>query len=207
MHNERDIDGDGVTFYDHEYPIKASSYDQGLRGYLKILHKQRPDDPLNQRQEFYSHYTSEDKDGYQLIFHDPFEIPSDHSISFYTQKDHEKTFKITPEFVTYDETFADYSLEERGCYLNEERKLKYFQVHNQVNCLEECLSDFMSLECGCVKFYMIRNQSTRICGLTDSKCFENAEEIFRTNEKDCNCVGSCEILKYQIELHSMKKKM
>jgi acid-sensing ion channel, other len=152
--------------------------------------------------ESYYRNTIKALDGNQLIFHDPFEVPSKYSSTFYTAADQMTRFLITPELITYDESFTDYSLEERGCFLKNERKLKFFKVYNRANCEHECLSEMMAVTCNCVKFFMIRNKSTRVCGLSDEKCFTKVDQEFDNKVGDCNCLQPCEMLKYTIEKQS-----
>lgn len=46
---------------------------------------------------------------------------------------------------------------------------------------------------------MTRGSSTRICGVSDMKCFENVENSLRNFIKDCKCYEPCENIKYNIE--------
>lgn len=48
----------------------------------------------------------------------------------------------------------NYSPDQRQCFFNSERKLRFFKIYTQNNCESECLSNFTRLECGCVKFSM-----------------------------------------------------
>lgn len=161
-------------------------------------------DYKNKHPEAHHQHPSEVLDGFHLIFHDPFEIPSRHSAHYYTMTNQTLNFLILPELVLHDESIEGDSLEDRNCYLENERQLKYFKVYNQPNCEHECLSDLMSSTCGCTKFFIVRNNSTRICGLSDSICFNKVDAKFLDYFlPSCNCLKNCKTLKYNIEKQSV----
>jgi hypothetical protein len=54
----------------------------------------------------------EDRDGYHLIIHDPFEIPSDNSVNIFTMANRTVEYFINPKIISFDETFRSYDLEE-----------------------------------------------------------------------------------------------
>jgi hypothetical protein len=52
--------------------------------------------------------------------------------------------------------------------------------------------------CGCAQFYMVREVSTRVCGVADMKCYKKVDE--ESQEKDwCKCYIECGEIEYQTE--------
>ena len=45
-----------------------------------------------------------------------------------------------PEIQKSDDFFKDFDLNDRNCYFEGERKLKYFKIYTQRNCQNECYS-------------------------------------------------------------------
>jgi acid-sensing ion channel, other len=78
--------------------------------------------------------------------------------------------------------------------------LKFFKVYNRANCEHECLAQITLNACNCVQFYMVRNSSTRICGVADEKCFRKIEESFEVEKEKCKCLQPCERVKYEVEV-------
>lgn len=86
----------------------------------------------------------------------------------------------------------------RNCYLENEKQLQFFKVYNKVNCEHECLTQMTIRSCGCVQFFMVRNESTRICGSNDENCFIKVEKNFENNKQSCACYDPCKFMKYDI---------
>ncbi|CAO1411437.1 unnamed protein product [Diamesa serratosioi] len=122
---------------------------------------------------------------------------------------------IKPKMTITEEDLREYSLERRNCYFDGEKNLRFFKQYTKYNCEQECLSNFTLKSCGCVKFSVIRDSVTKICGAYDMDCYENAEnELFngdmnaesRDDKKKykmltaCQCLPKCDSLKYEIEL-------
>lgn len=52
------------------------------------------------------------------------------------------------------EGLRNYKPNQRQCFYNSERQLRFFKIYTETNCEIECLSNFTKSECGCVKFSM-----------------------------------------------------
>lgn len=103
----------------------------------------------------------------------------------------------------------------RGCLFSYERYLKFFKIYTKSNCEVECITNYTLSECGCVKFHMPRNKTTRICGANDVSCYnlaqynmlkhEIVEEMnkksddFDTNQA-CKCLPVCNSIEYDADL-------
>jgi hypothetical protein len=54
---------------------------------------------------------------------------------------------------------------------------------------------------------MVRNASTRICGVADEKCFRKIEENFDQAKGKCECLQSCYTVKYDVQAKKLSGKM
>jgi hypothetical protein len=52
------------------------------------------------------------RDGFHLIIHDPYEIPSEKSVNVFTLTNQTVEFLINPKIVSFDETLRTYEFEE-----------------------------------------------------------------------------------------------
>ncbi|XP_031639854.1 uncharacterized protein LOC116351846 [Contarinia nasturtii] len=63
-----------------------------------------------------------------------------------------KCLKAT--MITKSEGLRYYSPEQRQCFFNSDRQLRFYKIYTQNNCESECLANFTRTMCGCVKFSM-----------------------------------------------------
>lgn len=91
-----------------EYPVKTLNKNLGL--FLKLVPNQyRTGNSMN---IFENVHRSDVKDGFHLIFHDPFEIPSESSSYFQAVSNRTLNYFVTPELAEIDESLLDYLPEE-----------------------------------------------------------------------------------------------
>lgn len=90
----------------------------------------------------------------------------------------------------------------RNCYLDHEKPLKVFAKYTTKNCKRECLAEFVFKQCGCVAFYHVADNSTRLCAFQEKSCHESASREFLENlehEAKFGCLPACTQLDYDIE--------
>jgi hypothetical protein len=155
--------------------------------------------------EYNKNYYNETKpdemrNGYQFMLHEPFEVLSDDAIPLFAITGEKLNYFIVPEKMSYDESIVDFTPEERNCWFDGERQLNFFRVYNRPNCEHECLASQMVQSCNCVSFYLIRNESMRICSASDENCFRKVEENFQNTKEICKCYQPCEYIKYSVTL-------
>lgn len=63
---------------------------------------------------------------------------------------------IKPKLITTLNGLRNYKPNDRQCFYDSERKLRFYKIYTQNNCEMECLANFTKIECGCVKFSMPR---------------------------------------------------
>lgn len=61
---------------------------------------------------------------------------------------------IEPKIFDISHGLSNYKPNQRGCFFNSERRLRFFKIYTKYNCEQECLANFTKKECGCVKFSM-----------------------------------------------------
>lgn len=92
-----------------KYPVKGPRFHElGLKGIF--------DQPKVKFMKTVSIITDirpkEDRDGYHLIIHDPYEIPTDKSVNVFTLANQTVEYLISPKVISFDKTLRKYSLEE-----------------------------------------------------------------------------------------------
>ena len=94
----------------------------------------------------------------------------------------------------------------RRCYLKDEKQLEFFNVYTKTNCEHECLTQLTLKSCGCVQFFMARKPNTKICGISDEKCFEDVENKFNEDKSGCKCYDPCDYVKYEVKLQNTESE-
>lgn len=98
--------------------------------------------------------------GFRISFHSPDEIPRVTSDSVRIPIDQQLYISLNPKIVATAEALRSYSPENRGCFFQSDRKLRFFKTYNQRNCGFECLANYTKELCGCVAFWMPGNCET-----------------------------------------------
>lgn len=96
--------GQNYSSVELEYPLRTDSQEYGLsaRFVQGTFNK-----TVEWRNLFEDSHPSEVLDGFRLIFHDSFELPSMSSTQFYTLTNHSIKFLITPEKADIDDSLMD----------------------------------------------------------------------------------------------------
>jgi acid-sensing ion channel, other len=118
---------------------------------------------------------------------------------------------ITPEIIQTDEDLKDIDPNERGCFFQGEKKLKYFKVYSRRNCELECISDYLGslIAFNCSQFYMARRNEQKVCDHRfEAKIRLEASKFMRPYKKTplnetfrgCSCLDECNSIKYKTEV-------
>jgi acid-sensing ion channel, other len=191
------------------YPLNVSEY---RSGFLSVLQQSRWKRPLD-----INHHEKFNYQGINYFIHSPYEMISRETPSHQSIVNHSMIIYLNPQKTIIDEALEKYSPERfelvfktcgdfssyhddfrRGCYLNEEKPLKFFKIYTENNCRSECLANKTLAVCGCAQFYMVREVSTRICGVADMKCYKKVENEYQ-NQDLCKCYLECGEIKYRTE--------
>jgi hypothetical protein len=188
------------------YPLNVSEY---RSGFSSVLQQTRFNQPLGS-----NHHETYNHQGINYYIHSPYELISRETASHQSIVNHSLIIYLSPQKTLIDKALEEYSPERyhlllwkplelvdvfrRGCYLKMEKSLKFFKIYTRNNCRSECLANKTVAVCGCAQFYMVREVSTRVCGLQDMKCYKKVEEASLENDW-CECYFDCGEIEYRTE--------
>jgi hypothetical protein len=159
-----------------------------------------------------NHHETFDYQGVKFLIHNPYELFSKQSASHTTVANSSMIVYLNPQKTIIDEVLQKYNpkrfemnlkriddssffVSRRGCYLEKEKPLKFFKKYMRNNCKSECLANRTVAVCGCAQFFMVREPSTRICGVNDMKCYKEVEKQLQ-NQDECDCLLECGEIEY-----------
>lgn len=111
---------------------------------------------------------------------------------------------ITPNVITTDSDLKTFDWQDRECFLEDEKYLRFFKRYTLRNCQIECFSNSSADVCGCVPFDVIRDDATPICELLDYPCVIDLHDDMRLSKmhekvRSCNCLPLCTSVSYDYE--------
>lgn len=104
---------------------------------------------------------------------------------------------MRPKFTTTSEGLRKYNPDHRGCFFNDERRLRFFKTYTKNSCDLECLANFTVMHCGCVHFSM-PSESKSFVSITflHYPCCINTLQVSSHLRKQNN--ESLRLFKYQV---------
>lgn len=137
-----------------------------------------------------------------IMPHLPNELPFD---AFRLPYGDMMTIDVRVKSFRADESVNKISVEQRECYFEDEKKLKYFKSYTRKNCFTECIANITLHRCGCAKIDMVRDKNTKVCNFTELVCASNIRKYLREEDySECACLSSCNDLKYSFDTKLMK---
>ncbi|XP_055607832.1 sodium channel protein Nach-like [Uranotaenia lowii] len=115
---------------------------------------------------------------------------------------------IKPKTTTTSRSLRMQPYQDRQCFFENERYLRFFRIYNQHNCIQECMVNFTYNLCGCVKFSMPRSADMRECDASEIGCYSGAylkmyaQQIGKNISNPCGCLPACMSLSYDVEISS-----
>lgn len=97
--------------------------------------------------------------GFKILFHAPYQNLNAAKRSFHLSPGQASYYKIVPNLIWTTRGAQKHSPDIRRCYLNSERRLRFFKFYSQRNCEVECLSNYTLAQCGCVLFSVPRTNT------------------------------------------------
>ena len=94
--------------------------------------------------------------GFKILLHHPAETPALANRYLLLSNDVSYKIWIKPDITTTAANLQDYYPHRRGCFLSNERKLKFYKIYTEENCKLECISNFTISRCGCALYYAPR---------------------------------------------------
>ncbi|XP_070500674.1 sodium channel protein Nach-like [Chironomus tepperi] len=178
-------------------PLRAAKL-QSLGFKLKLNETDRPNNC-----EYHSF-------SYLLFVHLPVDLPSHLNQFTIAELNSYKFIQVSATLKNNDQSLKDFSPEKRGCYFEDERKLKFFKSYSKTKCDFECMRNFTLIKCGCVKLSLLRTKDDKLCDVNSLKCYKEISKSWPNSYyKDrkikkgvidfpCYCLPSCTQIKYDI---------
>ncbi|CAG9859505.1 unnamed protein product [Phyllotreta striolata] len=168
--------------------------------------------------------------GFRVTLHLPSRVPRPSQDYFQVPLNEIVLAAVRPELTTTDPDIEIYNPSRRECYFPDEKELKFFKLYTARNCALECLTNYTLNICGCVNFYMPRDNATEMCGIGKANCMKDAQfnfelaalrmKIHQNNQSNispsemknflydyqqgCNCMPTCTDLTYNVETSQSK---
>lgn len=97
-------------------------------------------------------------------------------------------------YIDSSEQFKVWNKDMKACYFPDDRKLNYFSIYTQDNCLLECRLNKIAPICQCAPWYLNQTQFPA-CGLVGNECFRENLANYQDDlqdRTDCDCKNDCE---------------
>lgn len=110
---------------------------------------------------------------------------------------------ITPSVINTDEDLISFDVEDRQCYLDGEKYLRFYKIYSVKNCNVECFGNYSLEICGCVPFDIVRDDDMPICNVHAYYCVLELKYKMKFNSKDyndCKCYQKCSTISYDYEI-------
>jgi hypothetical protein len=143
-----------------------------------------------------------------IIVHSNDFLPSFYESRRFKQFDYGMTLdvEISSEIVKTEESLRKISPDERECYFEGEKLLRFFKTYSFENCEEECFTNFTFPECNCSDYNHLRGKDMEICTGEDSQrtCDQQVKAKLLTMEnfstrQNCSCFPLCNSIKYNVK--------
>ncbi|CAH1984991.1 unnamed protein product [Acanthoscelides obtectus] len=161
--------------------------------------------------------------GFRVTLHTPMRIPRPSQQYFRVPLNQEVLAAIRPDMILTSTSVKMYNPKKRECYFPQEKTLKYFKIYTSMNCKLECLTNYTLYYCGCVNYFMPRDNDTYLCGIGAAECMKEAAETLQIRDlhreidkprvnktkggdfedgyfPDCDCMPICTDLTYHAEI-------
>lgn len=143
------------------------------------------------------------KGSFMVVYHFPNEIPTIMHHVDNLRFGKEFNIKISAKTYKASEDLRRFTPDNRDCFFEGERKLKYFKTYTKYLCETECLTNFSLRSCGCTHFSYPHMENEKVCGLSEDECFLNAyynwpemDEMSIGTAMPCNCLPTCSNIDY-----------
>lgn len=120
---------------------------------------------------------------------------------------------ITPSVIRSDKNLKTLEPNDRSCYLEGERKLRFFKVYTKRNCEIECLANVSRKLCACGPGDIVGDPDTTVCGINigvdDFQCLKKFQGDMKNLKPvehlvACSCLPKCDLISYSNEVRQTK---
>lgn len=128
------------------YPFRV--FRSGARGSLHVITKALENN--------FDRFCTGATPGFRMILHAPYELPNSNHRHIVISNNRSTNILIKPKIIRPSSNLDVCSPDERKCFFQSERKLKYFKIYTQINCFAECGWNKTLKDCGCISIGMQR---------------------------------------------------
>lgn len=137
---------------------------------------------------------------FTFFLHLPNEIPTFFHTENYFAFNHHKGVVLTANSYTTVKSLRKFSPTTRGCFFQNERKLKFFASYTKNHCDFECVTNYTLATCGCVQYSMPRDKMTKVCEIDQMQCYLDAITQWPSDDDHiaCGCLPACNNIEYSV---------
>ncbi|KAG5671286.1 hypothetical protein PVAND_001491 [Polypedilum vanderplanki] len=147
--------------------------------------------------------------GMSLRVHLPNELPQFENFESFGEIKNSMDVEVTPEITKTDESLRILSPEERECYFENERKLKYFKIYTEEYCKMECIIDYAIWYCKCISPQFIHGKNHEkldFCQSEQFSCVGISRNYYfmyynKMLDENCTCLPTCNSLSYHLKYY------
>lgn len=174
---------------------------------LKVNPKKLSKFTLKINKETYENQNMKICSAMSLRVHLPTDLPQFVYYEGFGEIKHSTDVEVTPEITRTDESLKVLPTEERECYFENERKLKYFKIYTEEYCKMECIMDFAIEYCKCLDPLIIYGSNQRnldFCQWHKMGCTGTSRNLYflqynKMIDENCNCLPTCNSLIYHLK--------
>uniref|UniRef100_A0A336LL33 CSON007051 protein n=1 Tax=Culicoides sonorensis TaxID=179676 RepID=A0A336LL33_CULSO len=171
----------------------------------KLYHVNNRREKLHVRTRLYEDFTDEICKPDILVFiHNPNDIPWDlqtHGYLIQADTFLKTDLSVTPLVIQTDPDIKSFDIEHRGCFFEDERKLKFFQKYSQNNCELECVTNSTNRLLNCSMSWMPQMSIKDNCHFAKYYQWINIElSVLRSDLAKCNCLPACNTIQYNVKV-------
>ncbi|ODN05518.1 Pickpocket protein 28 [Orchesella cincta] len=194
----KEFDSSKMVLKENEYAEKNYPRHQKAGGKpygLSIL--------VNPELKKYSSCNTNDGWGLKMVAHSPISLPDIMSYGKPIAPNSEVFANIDPQLTLGNDDLYSVNIKKRGCYLDKDKEaeLPNYKYYSSENCMEECIGQLTYQNCSCVRYFMPRNSTQKICDAKKRECAENVKNNAAGKSGACShCWPSCTEIKYKLKL-------
>lgn len=117
--------------------------------------------------------------GFKILFHSPRESPKIADLGYLLEPGVESRIAVNVDVQLATDSIRGIDYRKRKCFFTDEKFLRYFQLYSATNCLLECEANYTEEMCGCIPYYLPRDQDTNLCDKSDDTCTTQAKCEYR----------------------------
>ncbi|CAL8073005.1 unnamed protein product [Orchesella dallaii] len=158
---------------------------------------------INPQLGMYSTCNTNDGWGFKMVAHSPISYPDIMYFGKAIPPNSEVFAHIEPQLTLGNDDLYSVNINKRGCYLakDKEAELPNYKYYSSDNCMEECIAQLTYRNCSCVRYFMPRNDTQKLCEAKKRPCAEKVKNNAAGKSGACShCWPSCTEIKYKVQM-------